>query len=36
MSFHVFSITKYSGKLFGFENVFFGLEMGCQTGSVQD
>ena len=29
-----FSIIKHSGKLFGFENVLFGLGMGCQTGTV--
>jgi hypothetical protein len=27
-----FFITKHNGKLFGFENVLFGLGMDCQTG----
>ena len=34
MSFHdFFSITKHREKLFGFENVLFGLAMGYQTGT---
>jgi hypothetical protein len=30
----IFSITKHSGKPFGFENVLFGLGMDCQMGTM--
>jgi hypothetical protein len=29
----IFSIIKHSEKLFGFENVLFGLTMGFETGT---
>ena len=29
----IFSIIKHNEKLFGFENLLFGLTIGCETGT---